>query len=257
MKPIVECPIRIRGLELGGAQPLFCVPLVGGDIAELTEQAEIARRLNSELVEWRADFFKHRTPEALAHAARLLRQAAGEQAIIFTLRARSEGGAADIPQADRCRLIEAVLRAGAVDLVDLELASDPEFLDPLMALAREQGVRVILAFHDFERTPSSDALLNKVEAMRARGADMAKLAVMPRTPEDVLRLLQVTAAARDRFRSLPLATMSMGPLGSITRVAGFLYGSDMAFAVAKEASAPGQMPLEDARRITAMLLQYS
>jgi 3-dehydroquinate dehydratase I len=236
---------------------LFCVPLVGGDIAELTEQAEIARELNSELVEWRADFFQDRTPEALAHAACVLRQTAGEQAIILTLRAGAEGGAADIPQADRRRSIEAVLRAGAVDLVDLELAGEPEFLDPLMALARERGVRVILAFHDFEGTPASGALLDKVEAMRARGADMAKLAVMPRTPEDVLRFMQVIATARSRFRDLPLAMMSMGPLGSITRVAGFLYGSDMAFAVAKEASAPGQMPLEDARRITAMLLRYS
>jgi 3-dehydroquinate dehydratase-1 len=257
MKPVVECPIRIRSLELGGAQPLFCVPLVSGNIAELTEQAEIARGLNSELVEWRADFFKDRRPEALVHAAHLLRQTAGEQAIIFTLRAMSEGGAADMPQTERRRLIEAVLRAGAVDIVDLELASEPEFLDPLMEVAKERGIRVILAFHDFRGTPSSDVLLEKVAAMRARGADMAKLAVMPQTQDDVLRFLQVTAAARSRFRDLPLAMMSMGPLGSITRVAGFLYGSDMAFAVAKEASAPGQMPLADARLIAAMLLRYS
>jgi 3-dehydroquinate dehydratase-1 len=51
--------------------------------------------------------------------------------------------------------------------------------------------------------------------------------------------------------------MSMGALGSVTRVAGFLYGSDMAFAVGKVASAPGQIPIEDARRSTELLLRYS
>ena len=51
--------------------------------------------------------------------------------------------------------------------------------------------------------------------------------------------------------------MSMGALGSITRVAGFLYGSDMSFAVGKEASAPGQIPIADARQITDLLLRYS
>jgi 3-dehydroquinate dehydratase-1 len=48
----------------------------------------------------------------------------------------------------------------------------------------------------------------------------------------------------------------MGRLGSVTRVAGFLYGSDMAFAVGKEASAPGQIPIADARRMTDLLLRY-
>ena len=54
-----------------------------------------------------------------------------------------------------------------------------------------------------------------------------------------------------------LAIMAMGALGSLTRVAGFLYGSDMAFAVGKEASAPGQIPIADARKLTQMLIRYS
>jgi 3-dehydroquinate dehydratase-1 len=79
---------------------------------------------------------------------------------------------------------------------------------------------------------------------------------MPRCEEDVLRLLDVTLRARREFPDLPLCTMSMGRLGSVTRVAGFLYGSDMAFAVGKEASAPGQIPIADARRMTDLLLRY-
>jgi 3-dehydroquinate dehydratase-1 len=144
-----------------------------------------------------------------------------------------------------------------VDIVDLELASDPEFLAPLLHTARESGVKVILAMHDFTRTPATEELLGKIAAMEARGADIAKLAVMPKSAEDVMRLFQVIIAARKQHPGLPLAIMSMGALGSITRVAGFLYGSDMAFAVGKEASAPGQIPIEDARRLADLLLRYS
>jgi 3-dehydroquinate dehydratase-1 len=93
--------------------------------------------------------------------------------------------------------------------------------------------------------------------MQQAGADVAKLAVMPRSADDVLRLMRLTAEARAKFPALPLSIMAMGALGSITRVAGFLYGSDMAFAVGKQASAPGQIPIADARLIAGMLLRYS
>jgi 3-dehydroquinate dehydratase-1 len=111
--------------------------------------------------------------------------------------------------------------------------------------------------HDFAQTPANDVLSGQIRAMRDLGADIAKLAVMPRTEDDVLRLLDVTICARREFPDLPLCTMSMGRLGSLTRVAGFLYGSDFAFAVGKEASAPGQIPIDDARRMTDLLLRYA
>lgn len=257
MKPSVETPLRIRGLEYGGAKPLFCIPIVPADAAALAEQAGIAHALQPDLVEWRADFYKDATRADLLAAARTLRAALPDEAIVFTFRWKAEGGARELPQTERQSLVEAVLRSGCVDIVDLELASDAPFLDPLLAVARECGVKVILAMHDFQKTPSTEELLATITAMEARGADIAKLAVMPRTASDVMRVFQVMLTARQSYPRLPLAIMSMGALGSITRVAGFLYGSDMAFAVGKEASAPGQIPIADARQMTELLLRYS
>jgi 3-dehydroquinate dehydratase-1 len=257
MKSTVISPLRVRSLDYGGPKPLFCIPLVAVDFATLEDQATIASQLQPDLIEWRADYFHTATIEALVRAAGLLRDIAGDAAIIFTLRVRQEGGAQEQNQATRRKLIEAVLRTGAIDILDLELANEPAFLDALMPLARDCGARVLLASHNFNETPANEVLLGQIGAMRARGADIAKIAVMPQSPHDVLRLLQVTAAARSEWPHLPLATMSMGALGSVTRVAGFLYGSDMAFAVGKAASAPGQIPIEDARRTTELLLRYS
>ena len=257
MKLTVSSPLRVRGLEYGGPSPLFCIPLVGTDLGSLVDQANVAVQLKPDLIEWRADYFRDATAPALVHAAGVLRDLIREVAIIFTLRVKGEGGVQDLTQATRRDLIEAVLRTRTVDIVDLELANERAFLDVLMPIARASGTHVLLAMHNFNETPASDLLLGHIRAMKALDADIAKLAVMPRTPDDVLRLLQVTATARREFPGLPLATMSMGALGSITRVAGFLYGSDMAFAVGKQASAPGQIPIEDARRTTDLLLRYS
>jgi 3-dehydroquinate dehydratase-1 len=149
VKPTIEKPLNVRGREFGGPEPLFCIPLVAGEAAELVAQAEIARGLNPDLVEWRADFSKDCTPAGLLNSAGLLRKSLPEHPILFTLRIKAEGGAQEIGQAARQAAIEAVLRSKMIDLLDLELANEPEFLHALMSLAREQGVPVILAFHDF------------------------------------------------------------------------------------------------------------
>ena len=253
----MSSPLPIRGLEYGGSLPLFCIPLVPPALASLQEQAQIAARLKPDLIEWRADYFLTQTPEGLLEAASVLRDIVPDTPIIFTLRAKNEGGVRDLALPERQQLIGSVLRSRRIDIVDLELASEPVFLTALMSVAKDCGTRVLLAMHDFEHTPPSDVLIDRIRAMRDRGADIAKLAVMPRSPEDVLRLLDVTIRARREFPALPLCTMSMGALGTITRVAGFLFGSDMAFAVGQEASAPGQIPIDDARRTTALLLRHA
>ena len=71
-----------------------------------------------------------------------------------------------------------------------------------------------------------------MEQMRSAGADIAKLAVMPHRPEDVLELLTATAQMRQAHPELPLVTMSMGALGAVSRLWGEAMGSAMTFASA-------------------------
>jgi 3-dehydroquinate dehydratase-1 len=85
------------------------------------------------------------------------------------------------------------------------------------------------------------------------GADIAKLAVMPKNYTDVLTLLGATLRARTGAVKVPIVTMSMGPEGGVTRLAGGLFGSDITFAIGKEASAPGQIPIGALRQAMAVL----
>ena len=257
MRPCVTPPLRIRNAEFGGPKPLFCVPLVAKNLNQLLTQAQVAHRLEPDVVEWRVDSYGELDAESVADAAHQLRLVLDREPIVFTLRISAEGGASPITQDLRAQCIDTVLRSGLIDLVDVELCNGPQFLEPIIATAHGHAARVILSFHDFQATPSNEMLLARIAAMVRQGADIAKIACMPREPGDVLRLLQATLAARQIFPAVPLCTMSMGSLGSLSRVAGFLYGSYMAFAVGQEVSAPGQIPLGEARAMTEALLRYA
>jgi 3-dehydroquinate dehydratase-1 len=67
---------------------------------------------------------------------------------------------------------------------------------------------------------------------------------MPRDLGDVLTLLAATNEANGKAR-IPLISMSMGPLGSVTRMIGGVFGSSLSFAVGEGSSAPGQIPIAD------------
>lgn len=257
MRPCVETPLNVRGLEYGGARPLFCAPLVAADLGSLLAQAEVAHSLSADLIEWRADFFQDATAKGLADSLSRLRSILPNEPIIFTLRNKTEGGAREIPQDARRTSIESVAATGLADIIDIELCNDTPFIESVVRVARENDVRVILSFHDFEKTPANEELLAKISLTDLRGADIAKIAVMPQTQSDVLRLLEVTLQARRCFPHLPLCTMAMGRLGILSRVAGFLFGSDMAYAVGQESSAPGQIPITEARAISESLLKYA
>lgn len=257
MRPVASPPLLIRGIEFGAAKPLFCVPLVAKDEESLLSQAAAAHALAPDVVEWRADFYERVSPNAFVEAARKLRSMLDSELILYTLRIQTEGGKQEIPQAVRMECVDAVVRSGAVDLVDLEVCNGPQFIAPILKISHDHGVRVLLSFHDFDATPSREFLLDKIQEMVSLGGDIAKIACMPRDRSDVLRLLEVTLQARGMFPAVPLCTMSMAAAGSLSRVAGFLYGSDMSFAVAQETSAPGQIPLADARHLADMLLRYA
>jgi len=81
---------------------------------------------------------------------------------------------------------------------------------------------------------------------------VAKVAVMPRSMEDVLTLLTATLQASQTL-DIPVVSMSMGGLGSMTRLCGCAFGSAMTFAVGQGSSAPGQMPIEDVAAGLALL----
>jgi 3-dehydroquinate dehydratase-1 len=241
-----EKAFDLRGHRMGGPTPLICSPLVARTPERLAAETAAVLAKRPDVIEWRVDFFESIADSAAVLAAgRAMRAAAGETPIIFTCRAPHEGGQANALDAEGvAKLYDAVGGAGLVDLLDFELSNPLPLVRRVRERSRENRTRLILSYHNFGYTPGHDLLVERFLEADRLGADVAKVAAMPRDRADVLTLLSATATAEAKAR-IPLISMSMGPLGVATRMIGGVFGSSLSFAIGEGASAPGQMPIAD------------
>lgn len=247
--------IEVRGKKIGAAYPLICLPLVAKEKTSLLNQAEELIPLAPDLIEWRIDSFDYAEDiDFCLQTLADLRAKIPSFPLILTCRIDIEGGIQKISPKKRLELIKTAIQTGIPDIVDIELCNNSQFVSTILNAAARYGIKVILSFHDFEKTPQETVIINRLVRAQEMGAHIAKAAVMPNSQRDVLVLLNATLKARTEALQIPIITMSMGKLGIVTRIAGGLFGSDITFAAGKEASSPGQIPIGKLR--TAMATMY-
>lgn len=246
--------VTVRNVTIGEGKPKIVVPLTGKNKAELMDEASMITTLSPDLVEWRVDFFeKAEQIPAVLETAAVIREKLGEIPLIFTFRSKKEGGAKVVSDSYYRELNLAAIKSGHADLIDLELFSAKPAIEDVFREAGERGVPVIMSNHEFSFTPPKDAILERLQKMKEYGADILKIAVMPRTAADVLILLDATNTFTNQKDSPPVVTMAMGGLGLITRLAGEIFGSALTFASGKKSSAPGQIPVNELRTVLEIL----
>lgn len=246
--------VKVRNVTLGEGAPKICVPMVGRTLAQLREEAEMLRSIACDLVEWRVDFFDDvRDIEKVKAALKQIRATLSEKPLLFTFRSAKEGGQQDVGEAFYFELNRSILQTGDIDLVDLELFNEENDIRKLVDEAHARGVKVVMSNHDFDKTPEKDEILKRLRRMQDLGADLPKIAVMPKSASDVLTLLDATRTMKETYADCPLITMSMGGQGVISRLSGEVFGSALTFGAAKQASAPGQINVDELRRILDLL----
>jgi 3-dehydroquinate dehydratase-1 len=247
--------IHLDGRPLaGGRLPAICAPLVGRTREALAAETAAVAAQQPDLLEWRVDFLAGiADPQEVLACARAVRVGAAGIPVLFTRRAQREGGQPiAIDEAQVLALYEAVAASGLVDAMDYEMQNAAADVQRVRALTRAHGLALVLSFHDFHATPPDAELQARLAQAQRLQADVAKLAVMPQSIEDVHRLLGVTLQA-SRTLPIPVITMAMGGLGTVSRLCGGVFGSALTFAVGADASAPGQIPIEDVRATLAVL----
>jgi len=247
--------VIVKNKVFGGERILTCIPLVAKDKETLLSQAEEIVELKPDIIEWRVDFFENvsnveSVVEGLEGLANIIR----DIPLIFTLRHYNEGGQAKLKQEQRIEIIRQSLETGKVDIVDVEIINGSDFINVVKNLGIVNDTKLILSYHNFNETPNEEFMLDKLKEGERLGADIVKIAVMPQNHGDVLKLLNVTYKSRNII-STPLISMSMGDIGVVTRIIGGIFGSDMTFAVGKESSAPGQIPIEDINTVLEIMGQ--
>lgn len=233
--------ITVRNVTFGTGIPKICVPIVGKTEEEILCQAKELGNLPADLAEWRADWYKEwEDIDKVKQIAEKLRKILGEMPVLFTFRTGYEGGASEIDEEMYGTLSLAMAGCEAIDLLDVEAFRNEKIVEQIVETAHVNGKKVIMSNHDFSATPSEAELVRRLTCMQRMGADMAKIAVMPQSMQDVITLMGASLRCNEEL-SCPIITMSMGAMGSISRICGEFSGSAITFSSAKIASAPGQI----------------
>lgn len=207
-------------------------------LAEATPAAVIDRMVDLHAA---ADLFEIRADALVEHDLLTLLRAR-QRPLVFTCRARAQGGLREIEPAQRRQLLMEAARRG-FDYVDVE--ADSGFTEVMVERA---GRGLIVSHHDLEGTPADlEALYERAADL---GADVVKIAVTPRSIADVGRLLACARAAAERGGA-PLLPVAMGPLGLPTRLLAGRLGAPFTYAApaAGEEAAPGQVTAADLDRL--------
>jgi 3-dehydroquinate dehydratase-1 len=217
------------------------------------ENSKKAAEKGADILEIRLDLLGIRNPERAAEVIREIKAETGLP-IIVTSRSGAEGGKWDGEEEDRTGLLINLLSLkDGPDAIDIELSAGMKERNRVIKAAKDRETAVIVSSHDFLKTPPLQNMRTIIEEMFLAGADIAKLAVMPLSVGDTLNLLRVTLDFKDAGKSV--CTIAMGSQGKHTRVVAPFYGSVLTYASIEsdESAAPGQLPVDEVKKIMEML----
>ncbi|MEN8278288.1 type I 3-dehydroquinate dehydratase [Acinetobacter baumannii] len=226
------------------------VPITAKNKEQALAQAQvIANTADADLAEFRIDLlsFASDTKQVIA-LGHELKKILGNKPMIATIRTKNEGSQLEISDADYGKNYQAYLKNPFMDWLDVEMFRDQKVVSEIVQKAHQKKVLVVMSNHDFQKTPSQDEIEKRLLKQDQMGADVLKIAVMPKSKQDVFTLMNATLKVSQQTTK-PLLTMSMGQLGTISRVATANMGGSYSFGMIGQASAPGQIDVAKLKQI--------
>lgn len=257
--------VQVGDVVIGEGKPKICASITEADKKSIIAAADILIQKRIDIVEWRIDFFQEVSHwEQVSETLQRLKMSLLGKPLLVTMRTLEEGGQAAMKREAYRELLDRLADSGYVRMIDVEIfqqvpyerirsdeqaaREDWEEFKEWIASLREK-VLVVGSYHNFDKTPPDEELHDRMKWILDSGADIPKIAVMPKNKMDVLRLMSFTLQESEKT-DRPLITMSMDKIGSISRVAGESFGSAVTFGSIGQESAPGQLP---ANRLEEML----
>lgn len=233
---------HVKNLNIGKLPVKTIVPITAKTKQQALEQAKIiAENPHADMAEFRIDLLDFASDtKAVIKLGKELNQVLKNKPLIATIRTANEGGQLKISDADYESTYTEYLKQPFMQLLDIEMFRDQARVKKLTQRAHQKNVLVIMSNHDFDKTPAQQDIEQRLLKQDQMGADILKIAVMPKSKQDVLTLMNATLNVSQKSKK-PLLTMSMGRLGTISRIATANMGGSMSFGMIGEASAPGQI----------------
>lgn len=201
---------------------MICVAVQNKSVDECVELTR-----NAELVELRIDLCEFDSAQVADFMAK------AQCPILAT--ARHD----DMGLEKQAELLKTAIDAGA-KYIDIEIEVPEKERSALVDYAKAKGCDVIISYHNYDSTPSTEEMKTILQDCYNYGADVAKLAVQNNSKEDAARTIGLHALGGR------IVVLGMGKEGVISRVAAPLLGSEFTFASATPelATAPGQISKE-------------
>lgn len=210
---------------------------------EEAQQLDRSRYDGADVIEWRADFLDKN--EILTVAPAVFEKFAGRE-ILFTLRTRGEGGQIDLTSEEYLAIIQDIQSIYHPDYIDFEFYSHREVFEQMLEFSN-----LVLSYHNFQETPEN--MMEILSELTSLSPKLVKVSVMAHNEQEVLDLMNYTRGFKTLNPEQDYVTISMGMVGKISRLTADLTGSSWSYASVGEESAPGQIPLENMRRIRELL----
>ena len=162
--------------------------------------------------------------------------------VLLTCRHPDEGGNEEFRDPIKRQSVIAPLIPYA-SAIDIEI-DQAEPMQKVLTLAKSEGLLIVLSSHNFDTTPDTKHLQDKVNEGYEKEADVVKIATTTNDIKDIINLMNLF----NLFESHPLSIMGMGRLGMASRLLAAQCGSVLNYAVLGSANVPGQWELNDFKK---------
>jgi 3-dehydroquinate dehydratase-1 len=122
--------------------------------------------------------------------------------------------------------------------------------DELADYAESSKTKILVSWHDFERTPDHNELINRVSQMRVYSPYL-KVVTMANSFDDALEIFELY---QHLDTNINLVSFAMGESGTITRVLASVVGdAPFTYASLDAPIAPGQLSIYQMQRFYTVL----
>ncbi|EJP6627131.1 type I 3-dehydroquinate dehydratase [Staphylococcus pseudintermedius] len=163
--------------------------------------------------------------------------------LLVTYRTSQQGGKGILSTDGYLQLLRRLASLDKIDFIDIEWEPDQDARRQVVEAIHQGGKVSIASYHNFEMTPTIEVLKKTYYHMSKLGANHLKVAVMPKTRQDVLTLLQALSEANEALQQW-VTGISMGQLGLISRTAQNTFGGALSYGALSDSVAPGQLHVQ-------------
>ncbi|MFX1375391.1 MAG: type I 3-dehydroquinate dehydratase [Promethearchaeota archaeon] len=232
------------------------IPVKSADILEVKSLIEKSLRSRPNLLEFRYDYIddiQHITQDFIIELSNFVRP---KIPVIFTFRDHNEGGKMKLTEKERFEILKTLVLSQP-NYLDIEMNSGKAILSELINLANQNGVKLIFSYHNFDRTPAYEMVLDQIYNFLERlerefGFNSQKI------KEIILKFIFKANSFKDNLisleicrevskKSIRIISFCMGMLGIFSRISCVLNGSFLTYGSIVEETAPGQINIRDIR----------